>query len=224
MQLNAAQTKFVQDLRTMLPLYKDNADPRLKAPSTNLEWNTKKVTGEFNEPLDAATYAQRTQADLELVAAALPSGAAGQAYAARAAGEVASVFGAPAAATGETPTPAPAAQVAPADATSTTTSAPASATSTSAAPATPPVDVKSLLSGKAEHAGEKLAWKTSVVDLLKLLGKDSSQAARHRYAVALGFPESEISNMPSSEFNDWLRGQLMVSLASNGGNLPSNIA
>lgn len=212
MDLNTAQTKFVQDLRTMLPLFKDNADPRLKAPATNLEWNTKKITGEFNEPLDGAAYAQRTKADLELVAAALPAGAAGQAYAARAMNEVTSVF----------TTPVAGGAIAPA---AETAAAPVTvADDATAAPAAPDVDVKALLTQKADQAGEKLAWKTSVVDLLKLLGKDSSQTARHRYAVALGFPESEISNMPSSEFNDWLHGQLLASLASNGGNLPSNVA
>lgn len=62
------------------------------------------------------------------------------------------------------------------------------------------------------------------MDLLKLLGKDSSQTARHRYAVSLGFPEDKISQMPSSEFNTWLHGQLLGLMASNGGSLPAHVA
>lgn len=203
----------------MLNAYRGNDDARLKAPSTNLEWNIKKVTGEFQgEALDGATFAQRTKTDLELIAGALAHGAAGQAYAARAAGEVLGVFGVGgSAAKFEQPAVvnAPVAQV---ETPSASTPAPA------AAPAGGNVDVSALLKGKADQADEKLAWKTSVVDLLKLLGKDSSQSARRRYAVALGFPEGEIGKMPSEEFNTWLHGQLMTTLASNGGNLPSNIA
>jgi hypothetical protein len=233
MELNPAQLRFTQDLEKMLALYQQNADPRLKSPATNLTWNLKKVTGAFSgESLDGATFAQRTKADLELIAAALPQGAAGQAYAARAAGEVAGVFG------GNSVGGAPASGAGSPNSSSAGGSVSAGAASAPEAPelgaATSSaggggswgadVDVPALLAEKAAHAGEKLAWKTSVVDLLKVLGKDSSQSARHRYAVALGFPEAEISNMPSSEFNAWLHGQLLSTLASNGGALPSNIA
>ena len=214
MEFNAAQNKFIQDLRTMLPLYQKSGDPRLKAPATNLEWNLKKLTGDYSgETLDAATYVTRTKADLALVVSALGAGAPGQEFAANAISDLGGIFGvgggtAAAAAPGGA-APAAAASGAP-------TTAGATPMSTE--------DVHGLLTKKAANAGEDLNWKNSVVDLLKLLGKDSSQGARHRYAVSLGFPENQISQMPSAEFNTWLHGQLLGLMASNGGNLPANIA
>jgi hypothetical protein len=209
MMLNDAQSKFISELQTMLPLYQGSADPRLKTPATNLGWNVKKLSGQGGETIDGPTFAQRTQADLELIAASLASGAAGQAFAARGAGEVSGIFGASGTVAASPGSSAPAA----------TSGGEASPTTSATA-----VDVTALLSQKADESGEKLAWKTSVVDLLKLLGKDSSQAARHRYAVAVGFPEEQIGQMPSSEFNTWLHGQLLSTLAHNGGSLPANIA
>ena len=211
MEFNAAQNKFIQDLRTMLPLYQKSSDPKLKAPATNLEWNLKKLTGEYaGESLDAATYVTRTKADLALVASTLGAGAGGQEFASNAVAELSGIFGVGGGGPGATTAAAPAGVAA------------AGSPSTGAAMSTS--DVKNLLSEKAEHAGEDLNWQTSVVDLLKLLGKDSSQTARHRYAVTLGFPEEQISQMPSAEFNTWLHGQMLGLMASNGGNLPSNIA
>lgn len=212
MEFNDAQNKFIQDLRNALSAYRSNPDPKLKAPATNLEWNLKKLTGEYAaESLDPATFVQRTKADLELVVSALPGGAPGQDFASMAISDLDSIFLGNANAAGGA-----------VGATGGTSMAAAASTPTAGAGA--PVDVKTLLAGKAKQSGEDLAWKTSVVDLLKLLGKDSSQTARHRYAVALGFPEAQIANMPSSEFNTWLHGQLMGALAHNGGNLPTNIA
>lgn len=220
MPLNDTQNIFVSQLQTMLSGYKDSTDPRLKTPATNMEWNLKKLSGQGGETLDGPTFARRTQADLEIIAASLPSGAAGQAFAARGAAEVGGIFGAAPAPVAAAATPAPASvQLA--------VGGPTAGAGPSAAPAqasAPTVDVKALLGQKAKETDEKLAWQTSVVDLLKLLGKDSSQTARHRYAVALGFPEDQVSQMPSSEFNTWLHGQLMSMLAHNGGNLPANIA
>ena len=207
MEFNATQNKFIQDLRTMLPLYQKSSDPKLKAPATNLEWNLKKLTGEYaGESLDAATYVTRTKADLALVVDALGAGAGGQDLATNAIAELDGIFGVGGGSSGAA-----------------ATAAPASATAAGAT-AISPSDVKNLLAEKARHAGEDLKWQTSVVDLLKLLGKDSSQTARHRYAVALGFPEEQISRMPSAEFNTWLHGQMLGLMASNGGNLPLNIA
>ncbi len=226
MNLNDAQTKFVTELQTMLPLYQGSADARLKTPATNLEWNLKKLSGQGGEDISGATFAQRTQADLELIATSLAQGAAGQAFAVRGAAEVGDLFGT--SSTSGTAVAAPSATVA--GTPSTDGASAASASAGAASPSSPisaggmATDVKAILNAKADAAGEKLAWKTSVVDLLKLLGKDSDQAARHRYAVALGFPEDQIGKMPSNEFNTWLHGQLMSVLAHNSGALPSNIA
>ena len=212
MEFNAAQNKFIQDLRTMLPLYQKSGDPKLKAPATNLEWNLKKLTGEYSgETLDAATYATRTKADLALVAGTLAAGAPGQEFASRALSELDGIFGVGGGTVATAPSGAPAA---------TSAGAPTSGGGTAAMS---PSDVQGLLTEKAKQSGEELNWRNSVVDLLKLLGKDSSQGARHRYAVALGFPENQISQMPSAEFNTWLHGQLLGLMASNGGNLPANV-
>lgn len=213
MEFNAAQNKFIQDLRTMLPLYQGNGDPKLKAPATNLEWNLKKLTGEYAaESLDPATYVTRTKADFALIVDALGAGAGGQEFASNSIAELGNIFGVAGGSGTATASAAP---------TAGSSGAPAASGSTDAAIST--AAVKDLLTEKAENAGEELHWKTSVVDLLKLLGKDSSQGARHRYAVALGFPENQISQMPSSEFNMWLHGQMLGLMASNGGTLPSNI-
>lgn len=221
MEFNAAQNKFIQDLRTMLPLYQQSSDPKLKAPATNLEWNLKKLTGEYAaESLDPATYVTRTKADLALIVDALGAGAGGQEFASNSIADLEGIFGvgtgagsAPASATAGTSGPAAGGG----NAAPSVASAPAGAAISTEA-------VKSLLAQKADSAGEDLDWKRSVVDLLKLLGKDSSQGARRRYAVSLGFPEQQIGQMPSAEFNTWLHGQLLGLMASNGGNLPSNIA
>ena len=85
-------------------------------------------------------------------------------------------------------------------------------------------DLNAMLASKAKDADEDLSWKTSVVDLLKLVGKDSSFEARERYAVELGFPEDKLEDTPSAELNMWLHKQLMTTLAENGGTLPSNLA
>lgn len=226
MDLNDAQSKFVSELQTMLSLYKGSADARLKSPATNLEWNVKKLSGQGGEDISGATFAQRTQADLELIATSLAAGAAGQAFAQRGAAQVGDLFG-----TSSTSGTAVASPLATTASTPMTDGASeASASAGAASPSSPisaggmATDVKAILNAKADATGEKLAWKTSVVDLLKLLGKDSDQAARHRYAVALGFPPDQIDQMPSSEFNTWLHGQLMSLLAHNSGTLPSNIA
>ena len=84
-------------------------------------------------------------------------------------------------------------------------------------------DVDTLLNEKADQAGEDLQWQTSIVDLLKLLGIDSSQEAREHYAVELGFPQNELGDTSSSELNTWLHGQLLSTLAQNGGELPANL-
>ena len=197
------------------PLPKERR-PQAQGPATNLEWNLKKLAGEYaGESLDAATYVTRTKADLALVVDALGAGAGGQEFASNAIAELNGIFGVGGGPGATTAASAPGAS-APAGAAATGTPSTGTAMSTS--------DVKNLLTEKAKNAGEDLNWQTSVVDLLKLLGKDSSQTARHRYAVTLGFPENQISQMPSAEFNTWLHGQMLGLMASNGGNLPSNIA
>lgn len=83
------------------------------------------------------------------------------------------------------------------------------------------VDVVSKLEGMAAGHGEKLNWKTSIVDLLKLLGMDSSLAARKELATELGCPASAMGD--SAEMNIWLHKTVLQKLAENGGNIPKEL-
>ena len=101
-------------------------------------------------------------------------------------------------------------------------SAQASASPT-APPTAPPaqtVDVAAIVDKAAAATGEKLAWRTSIVDLMKALNLDSSQAARKQLATELKYT----GNMgDSAAMNVWLHKQIMQKLAANGGKLPSDI-
>ena len=101
--------------------------------------------------------------------------------------------------------------------------APAAATAEAAATATPisEVDVVSKLNGLAASHAEKLNWTTSIVDLLKLLGIDSSLSARKELATELGCPSDLMSD--SAQMNMWLHKTVMQKLAQNGGNIPAEL-
>jgi hypothetical protein len=102
-------------------------------------------------------------------------------------------------------------------------SAQASASPTAAPPGAPPpqtVDVAAVVDKAAAATGEKLAWRTSIVDLMKALNLESSQAARKQLATELKYT----GNMnDSAAMNVWLHKQIMQKLAANGGKLPSDI-
>lgn len=104
---------------------------------------------------------------------------------------------------------APAAQAVPA----TQQAAPASP-----APAPQPVDVEAVIS--AMPGAGSLNWKTSIVDLLKVLGLDSSLDARKRLASELGYTGNESD---SAAMNIWLHSQVVAKLAANGGKLPPDM-
>ena len=87
--------------------------------------------------------------------------------------------------------------------------------------ATPIVDVVAKLEGLAAASPQKLNWKTSIVDLLKLLGLDSSLAARKELAAELGCPTDLIGD--SAGMNVWLHKTVLGKLAENGGNIPSEL-
>lgn len=86
-----------------------------------------------------------------------------------------------------------------------------------------PVDILDVLGKKAAENNEKLDWQSSVVDLCKLVGLDSSSSARKDYALALGFPADKIDDMPSAEVNMWLHCQLLSNLAANSGEVPESL-
>ncbi|CDG80779.1 DUF3597 domain-containing protein [Janthinobacterium agaricidamnosum] len=82
------------------------------------------------------------------------------------------------------------------------------------------VDVEAVLNGLAQKNAQKLNWRTSIVDLLKLLDLDSSLAARKELAGELHF--SGDSNDTAS-MNIWLHKQVMNKLAANGGKVPADL-
>jgi hypothetical protein len=89
----------------------------------------------------------------------------------------------------------------------------------SAAPAQS-VDVAPILDKAVAAKGEKLEWRTSIVDLMKALDIDSSFSARKELAKELGYTGD--SN-DSASMNIWLHKQVMTKLAANGGKLPPEI-
>jgi len=82
------------------------------------------------------------------------------------------------------------------------------------------VDVAPILEKAVKAKGEKLEWRTSIVDLMKALDIDSSFSARKELAKELGYTGD--SN-DSASMNIWLHKQVMTKLAANGGKLPPDI-
>lgn len=101
----------------------------------------------------------------------------------------------------------------------------APAADAAAAPAAPvaisEVDVVAQLEAKAEANPEELNWQTSIVDLLKLLGMDSSLASRKELAGELSCPADLLGD--SASMNMWLHKEVLNKLAANGGNIPANL-
>ncbi len=85
----------------------------------------------------------------------------------------------------------------------------------------PVVDVVAKLEALAKSNPQKLDWKVSIVDLLKLLGIDSSFNARKELATELGCPANLMGD--SAQMNTWLQKTVMKKLAENGGNIPKEL-
>ena len=83
------------------------------------------------------------------------------------------------------------------------------------------VDVVAKMEALASAHAEKLNWKTSIVDLLKLLGLDSSLAVRKELAAELGCPAEKMGD--SAQMNMWLHKTVLQKLAENGGNIPADL-
>jgi hypothetical protein len=124
-------------------------------------------------------------------------------------------FSHPAAAAAPAPQAAPTPQAPP----------PAQSAPASAAPAAPAaitvVDVVAQLEGLAAKNPQKLNWKVSIVDLLKLLDLDSSFNARKELATELGCPADKMGD--SAQMNMWLHKTVLQKLADNGGNIPKEL-
>ena len=125
-------------------------------------------------------------------------------------------FGTPKA---DAPAPAPAPQTTAAQPAPTPTPA---APTPQAAPAASAqaVDVEAVLSGIASKKGSDLNWRTSIVDLMKLLDLDSSLDNRKELATELGYTGAKDG---SAEMNMWLIKAVMRELEKNGGTVPANL-
>jgi 3-oxoacyl-ACP reductase-like protein len=102
--------------------------------------------------------------------------------------------------------------------------APAPSAGTAAAPAAAPpmqqVDVEKVLTDMQTQSGQQLNWRTSIVDLLKLLNLDSSLQSRKALAAELNYTGD---TNDSATMNIWLHKQVMTKLAQNGGKVPADL-
>jgi len=118
---------------------------------------------------------------------------------------------------GHATAPAPAAEAAPApeapaaDATAAPATAPAPAA---------PVDIEPIMDKLADDHGGDLNWRTSIVDLMKLLDIDSSLEHRKQLAEELKY-DGDMDD--SASMNIWLHKHVMTELAANGGKVPADL-
>ena len=99
---------------------------------------------------------------------------------------------------------------------------PAAAAAPAAAPAAAaaPVDVAAILDGMAAKNPEKLDWKKSIVDLMKLVGMDSSLGARKQLATELHYSGDQND---SASMNIWLHKEVLKKISENGGKVPAEL-
>jgi hypothetical protein len=99
---------------------------------------------------------------------------------------------------------------------------PNAAAATAAGSASPAqnVDVEAILNQLNAKSQQKLNWQTSIVDLMKLVGMDSSLPHRKELAAELGY-KGDAND--SAAMNIWLHKAVMQKLAANGGKIPANL-
>ena len=119
---------------------------------------------------------------------------------------------------GGTSSPAP--PVAPPASAGARPAATATSANAPAAPAAPAVDVAAVLDGLAAKNPEKLDWKRSIVDLMKLVGMDSSLESRKELAKELSYTGDQSD---SAKMNVWLHKQVLKKLSENGGKVPPEL-
>lgn len=85
----------------------------------------------------------------------------------------------------------------------------------------PAVDVMAILEKRAAAKKEKLNWKESIVDLMKLIEIDSSFKTRKELAVELKCPADLMND--SARMNVWLHKTVLQKISENGGNIPKNL-
>jgi 3-oxoacyl-ACP reductase-like protein len=100
--------------------------------------------------------------------------------------------------------------------------APVAAPAAAAAPAPviPLLDVEAVLTFMASQHKGKLNWQTSIVDLMKLLGMESSLSERRELADELGFTGDK---QDTATMNMWLHKEVMKQFAANGGKVPASM-
>lgn len=90
-----------------------------------------------------------------------------------------------------------------------------------ATPAAQPVDIEAVLDGLNAERAQKLNWRTSIVDLMKLVGLESSLSERKELADELGYTGDKSD---SAAMNIWLHKQVLKKLQDNGGKVPADLA
>ena len=113
--------------------------------------------------------------------------------------------------------PAGTAQAAPATPAATTQAAPGGAAPAAVAER---VDIETVLDGLASKNPQKLNWRTSIVDLMKLVGMDSTLQERKELADELGYSGDKND---SASMNMWLHKEVMKRMEANGGKVPANL-
>jgi 3-oxoacyl-ACP reductase-like protein len=125
------------------------------------------------------------------------------------------IFGKRAEARPNAPSAAP-----PAGRTPSASTAPTAAQPKPAPSAAEPVDVEAVLKRMAADNKQQLNWQSSIVDLMKLLGMDSSLENRKELARELGYTGD---TGDSAAMNIWLHKRVMKELAAHGGKVPANM-
>ena len=125
------------------------------------------------------------------------------------------IFSRKKAAPGASPVPAPSAPAAP-------VTSPQAGTAVATPPSVPTqeVDVEAVLEELAAQRGERLIWRTSIVDLMKLVGMESSLAERRELADELGYGGDKGD---TATMNMWLHKEVMRRMAQNGGRVPAEL-
>ncbi|MFQ0812699.1 hypothetical protein AVM02_00705 [Brucella anthropi] len=108
----------------------------------------------------------------------------------------------------------------PETAAATETAAQSAPTPTASPASTGAVDVGAVLDAAVAKSGQKLNWKTSIVDLMKALGLDSSLEHRKQLAQELGYTGD---TGDSATMNIWLHKQVIQKLKDNGGKVPAGL-
>jgi hypothetical protein len=107
-----------------------------------------------------------------------------------------------------------------ATATAPAASAPGTASPSAAGPAAGQVDVAAIMDNLAGQSAQRLDWRHSIVDLMKLINLDSSLVARKQLAQELNY-SGDMND--SASMNIWLHKQVMTKLAENGGRVPDEV-